>query len=58
LIVDDEPMNVDLLGALLPVGKYDILRAYNGLEAVEKAINLIPDIILLDIMMPIPVSET
>ena len=52
LIVDDEPMNVALLEAMLPVEKYDILRAYNGLEAVEKASNFFPDIILLDIMMP------
>jgi len=52
LIVDDEPMNVALLEAMLPVEKHDIIRAYNGLEAVEKAINLLPDIILLDIMMP------
>jgi CheY-like chemotaxis protein len=52
LIVDDEPMNVALLEAMLPVEKYDILRAYNGLEAVEKATNFLPDIILLDIMMP------
>ena len=52
LIVDDEPMNVALLEAMLPVEKYDVLRAYNGLEAVEKATTLLPDIILLDIMMP------
>jgi CheY-like chemotaxis protein len=52
LIVDDEPINVELLEAMLPEEKHDIIRAYNGLEAVEKAINLLPDIILLDIMMP------
>jgi CheY-like chemotaxis protein len=45
-------MNVDLMEAMLPVEQYDILRAYNGLEAVEKATHFLPDIILLDIMMP------
>jgi signal transduction histidine kinase len=37
---------------MLPSEKYDILRAYNGSEALKKAAKLLPDLILLDIMMP------
>jgi signal transduction histidine kinase len=52
LVVDDEPMNVDLLEAMLPDEKYDVIRANSGSEALEKATDLFPDLILLDIMMP------
>lgn len=52
LIVDDDPLNVDLLEAMLPEEKYVILRAYDGSEALEKAAEHLPDLILLDIMMP------
>ena len=52
LIADDEPMNVSLLEAMLSTEAYEIHRAYDGLEAVEAATKLLPDIILLDIMMP------
>ena len=52
LVVDDEPMNVDLLEAMLPDEKYDVISASNGSEALKKATDLFPDLILLDIMMP------
>ncbi len=52
LVVDDEPMNVDLLEAMLTDQKYDVISASNGSEALEKATDLYPDLILLDIMMP------
>jgi CheY-like chemotaxis protein len=52
LIVDDDPLNVNLLEAMLPEEKYIILRAYDGSEALEKAAEQHPDLILLDIMMP------
>lgn len=52
LIVDDEPMNRDLLeGMLLPMG-YEVFTAENGFQALERAHNSWPDVILLDIMMP------
>ena len=52
LIVDDEPLNLKLLSALLPKDTYDILQARTGEEAMEKTIREGPDLILLDIMMP------
>jgi len=51
LVVDDEPMNVDLLEAHLCMD-YDIVTASSGEEAIEKVKSGKPDLILLDIMMP------
>ena len=52
MIVDDEPLNVDVLTQELELAEYQILSASNGWEAVEKAGSEAPDLILLDIMMP------
>lgn len=51
LIVDDEKLNVELLEGILSE-KYEILRAYNGKEALLEVEKNPPDLILLDIMMP------
>ncbi len=51
LIVDDEPTNIEILSDAL--GKtYEILVAVNGQEALDVALKAIPDLILLDIVMP------
>jgi adenylate cyclase len=52
LIVDDQPMNVDILQTRLAVHGYEICTAYDGEEALVKARTELPDLILLDIMMP------
>jgi len=52
LIVDDEPMNIKLLEAQIPQDLYEITRAYNGVEGLQKVSQNPPDLILLDIMMP------
>jgi putative two-component system response regulator len=53
LIVDDEEANLRLLTKwLVPLG-YDIELASNGEEAVRKARDKSPDLIILDIMMPV-----
>lgn len=52
LIVDDEPTNVKLLTAKLSRENIETFKAYGGEEALEKAVRLTPDLILLDIMMP------
>jgi class 3 adenylate cyclase/CheY-like chemotaxis protein len=52
LIVDDEPMNLDILQTRLAVHGYEILTATNGEEALAIAGAQQPDLILLDIMMP------
>ncbi len=52
LVVDDTPMNIDLLeGILTPVG-YTVDSAESGEEALDKVSDDTPDLILLDAMMP------
>jgi len=53
LLVDDEPFNLDYLEQELEDLNYEILTASNGQEALEKIQNDLPDLVLLDIMMPI-----
>jgi adenylate cyclase len=52
LVVDDEPINLDILRTRLAVHGYEILTATNGEEALAIARAQQPDLILLDIMMP------
>jgi len=51
LIVDDEPANLEILSEALE-DKYDIMCATNGEDALEAAREDLPDLILLDVMMP------
>ncbi len=52
LIVDDEPVNVKILKAMLSPEGYQILTASSGPEALVLVDENLPDIILLDVMMP------
>ena len=52
LIVDDEPLNLELLRQELDVLGYEIDEARSGEEALRRAGEQPPDVILLDIMMP------
>lgn len=52
LIVDDEPDVVQMIERALATEEYEVLCAYDGLAALDIAENDQPDIILLDIMMP------
>jgi sigma-B regulation protein RsbU (phosphoserine phosphatase) len=52
LIVDDEPLNLDYLEQELEDLGYEVLSARNGQEALEFVEAESPDMILLDIMMP------
>lgn len=52
LVVDDTPANVMLLEAKLTNEYYDVITAADGFEAIKKAREFSPDLILLDIMMP------
>ncbi len=51
LVVDDEPSNLELIEGILSKD-YEVIKAYNGLEALIKVKETVPDLILLDIMMP------
>lgn len=52
LIVDDEYAGRETLQSILEGEGYQLEMAENGLQAIEKARQLLPDVILLDVMMP------
>ena len=52
LCVDDEPLNLSLLQAMLVPRGYDVVMAENGLKALEEIRTKRIDICLLDVMMP------
>ena len=52
LIVDDEPRMVELVSMNLKLEGFSVVAAENGHQAVEKVTREMPDLVLLDIMMP------
>ena len=52
LVVDDEPLNILIAERVLQKKGYDTVSAPNGKKALEIAEKELPDLILLDIMMP------
>jgi len=52
LIIEDNPMNLDLAADLLEVHGYVVLRAENALKGIELARAEQPDLILMDISLP------
>ena len=53
LIVDDEPLNVDVLEQEMEDLGYATVSASNGQEALDQVAREAPDLILLDVMMPV-----
>ena len=52
LLVDDEPQTRDLLRLMLKRDGYEVFEAEDGYEALEKVKSIVPDLVLLDVMMP------
>src|SRR5256885_2024867 len=52
LVVDDEQPNLDLIEALLKPAGFSVLRANSGQQGIEIARSRLPNLILLDLMMP------
>jgi CheY-like chemotaxis protein/anti-sigma regulatory factor (Ser/Thr protein kinase) len=52
LVVDDEPANLDLLQALLEPEGFKVLKASGGRQGIDVARAQLPQLILLDLMMP------
>ncbi len=52
LIVDDDPVFVRILQADLRVAGYEVLAANDGYRGIETAQKELPDLIIMDIMMP------
>jgi DNA-binding response OmpR family regulator len=53
LVVDDEPRYLRLMEANLSTEGFQVIKATNGQEAVDKVATQQPDLVLLDIMMPV-----
>lgn len=53
LVIDDEPNIVQTLKNRLQLNEFEVLTASNGKEGLEIALDRKPDVILLDVIMPI-----
>jgi CheY-like chemotaxis protein len=52
LVADDDPPILDLVGELLAAEGYDVRLATDGLDALDKALETPPDLVLTDFKMP------
>ena len=52
LLVDDEPRLLDSVRMNLEVEGFEVFEAHNGLEALERIRKVLPDLIVMDVMMP------
>jgi len=52
LVVDDEPRMIGFIRMNLELEGYQVLEAYNGLQALDMIRTQLPDLVLLDVMMP------
>jgi CheY-like chemotaxis protein len=52
LVVDDEPDILTLHRMVLEQAGFQVVTAGNGVDAIQKAIDFSPDVIVLDVMMP------
>ena len=52
LVVDDEPTNIDVLCQALEVADYQVMVASSGAVALDLAARYVPDLVLLDVVMP------
>lgn len=53
LVVDDEELIVKMVGLRLKANGYDVISACDGKEGLTKAKEESPDLIILDVMMPV-----
>lgn len=52
LVIDDEQINRLLIASVLKAEKYEVFEATSGREGIDKALKLMPDIIVCDMRMP------
>ena len=53
LLVDDDPDFIEAVKVIVESGGYDVQVAYDGKEGIEAVAQDKPDIIILDVMMPV-----
>lgn len=52
LVADDEPLTAEMLRLMLAFTGYDVRHALNGTDALKHAREFMPEVVLLDVMMP------
>jgi signal transduction histidine kinase/DNA-binding response OmpR family regulator len=52
LVIDDEPINIEVLESRLKFSNYQVISASDGMEGLQVAEEELPDLIILDLMMP------
>lgn len=52
LLVEDNPMNRDMLTRRLVRRGFDVVTAEDGLQGVDSATRLLPDLVLMDMSLP------
>jgi CheY-like chemotaxis protein len=52
LVVDDNDMNLMLISKILELENYQVVLARNGMEAIQSVVAKMPDLAILDVMMP------
>jgi PAS domain S-box-containing protein len=52
LIVDDDENAVELLSSMIEPEGFEVIKAYSGREGLQKLFSELPDILILDLMMP------
>ena len=52
LVADDEPSTAEMLALILGYTGYEVVRAYDGAQALHLAQETKPDVLLLDVRMP------
>jgi DNA-binding response OmpR family regulator len=52
MVVDDEPDILFTVGQMLELSGYEVIRAIDGKDCLNKLCKMTPDLVLLDIMMP------
>jgi CheY-like chemotaxis protein len=53
LVVEDAEDAYELLADVLAAADYDVVGAANGIDAVDTAVKLLPDLILMDLSLPL-----
>jgi CheY-like chemotaxis protein len=52
LLVDDEPAILEMFSNYLSFSGFDVVTAYDGVDALERIASAMPNIVILDIKMP------
>ncbi len=58
MIVEDEPLFHELYEKMLEDTNYELIRAYDGIEALSRLHEVKPDIIILDMLMDMMMGDT